>query len=65
MISQADRIKVTDYAISTFLDDVTSKKYQIPTFQREVVWDHNAVKELWDSIYRFYPIGTILILRNV
>ena len=61
MTVYADRIRPTDYGIYTFLDTLRRKEYQIPTFQREVVWDRNAVKKLWDSIYRFYPIGSILI----
>src|SRR5207244_2677770 len=51
-------------AITTYLDDLLGKKYQIPTFQRDVVWDENQVKRLWDSIFRFYPIGSILIWRT-
>ena len=64
MTVYADRIKPTDYGIYTFLDTLRRKEYQIPTFQREVVWDRNAVKKLWDSIYRFYPIGSILIWKT-
>ncbi|MGI6366844.1 MAG: GmrSD restriction endonuclease domain-containing protein [Anaerolineae bacterium] len=56
-----DRIKPTSYSIHTYLERLRAKEYQIPTFQREVVWDRNAVKKLWDSIMRYYPIGSILI----
>ena len=64
MIDYADRIKPTDYSIGTFLDTLLNKKYQIPTFQREVVWEWDLVKKLWDSVYRFYPIGSILIWKT-
>ncbi|WP_425335042.1 DUF262 domain-containing protein [Nostoc punctiforme] len=33
----------------------------MPTFQRDVVWEKENVKKLWDSIYKFYPLGSILI----
>lgn len=59
-----DRIKPDDASITTFLDDLLHRKYQIPTFQREVVWDGDQVKRLWDSIFRFYPIGSILIWKT-
>lgn len=59
-----DRIQPTDSAITTFLDELRQKKYQIPTFQRDVVWERDSVKKLWDSIYRFYPIGSILVWRS-
>ncbi|MCB8944349.1 MAG: DUF262 domain-containing protein [Ardenticatenaceae bacterium] len=60
----SDRIKPTDYHIRSYLEDLLQKKYQIPTFQREVVWNRDSVKMLWDSIYRFYPIGSILIWKT-
>ncbi len=63
-MSTADRIKPTDAAVATFLDNLRGKRYQIPTFQREVVWEKDNVKKLWDSIYRFYPIGSILVWKT-
>jgi len=41
-----------------------NKNYQIPTFQRDVVWEKDNVKKLWDSIYKFYPLGSILIWKT-
>lgn len=63
-MSYADRIKPTDKSIYSYLDDLLLKNYQIPTFQREVVWDKENVKKLWDSIYKFYPLGSILIWKT-
>jgi hypothetical protein len=60
----ADRIKPSDAAITTYLDDLLASKYQIPTFQRDVVWDEDQVKRLWDSVFRFYPLGSILVWRT-
>lgn len=60
----AERIKPTDYLIRSYLEDLRHHKYQIPTFQRDVVWSADSVKKLWDSIYRFYPIGSILIWKT-
>jgi hypothetical protein len=64
MAEYADRIKPSDAAITTYLDDLLASKYQIPTFQRDVVWDGDQVKRLWDSVFRFYPIGSILVWRT-
>lgn len=63
-MSYADRIKPTDKSIYSYLEDLLLKNYQIPTFQREVVWDKENVKKLWDSIYKFYPLGSILIWKT-
>ncbi|RLC95074.1 MAG: hypothetical protein DRI77_10350 [Chloroflexi bacterium] len=64
MTVYSDRIKPDDQNIRTYLESLRGKKYQIPTFQREVVWERNSVKKLWDSICRFYPIGSILIWKT-
>jgi len=60
-MNPVDRIKSSDKGIATYLDDLKNLKYQIPTFQREVVWEKENVKKLWDSIYKFYPLGSILV----
>lgn len=59
-----DRIQPTHSGISTFLDDLLGGKYQIPTFQRDVVWEKENVKKLWDSVYKFYPLGSILVWKT-
>jgi len=64
MQHHSDRIKPDASSIRTYLVDLLGKKYQIPTFQREVVWKRESAKKLWDSIYRFYPIGSILIWKT-
>ena len=47
--------------INTFVEERLSKdKLLIPTFQREFVWEPENIRKLWDSIFRFYPIGSIL-----
>lgn len=59
-----DRIKPTDKGITTYLDELKNQDYQIPTFQRDVVWEKDNVKKLWDSIYKFYPLGSILVWKT-
>jgi len=64
VVEFADRIRPSDAAITTYLDDLLAAKYQVPTFQRDVVWDEDKVKRLWDSVFRYYPIGSILVWRT-
>jgi len=59
-----DRIRPTDKGITTYLDELKNLDYQIPTFQRDVVWEKENVKKLWDSIYKFYPLGSILVWKT-
>ncbi|XGV98795.1 MAG: DUF262 domain-containing protein [Leptolyngbya sp. BL-A-14] len=64
MSSYVDRIKPDSFGITTYLDNLKRGQYQIPTFQRDVVWERDQVKRLWDSIYKFYPLGSILVWRT-
>lgn len=63
-MNYTDRIFPTNKGLTTYLDELLNKNYQIPTFQREVVWEKENVKKLWDSIYKFYPLGSILIWKT-
>lgn len=63
-MNYTDRIFPTNKGLTTYLDELLSKNYQIPTFQREVVWEKENVKKLWDSIYKFYPLGSVLIWKT-
>jgi len=62
--SHVDRIRPDSYGITTYLESLQRGQYQIPTFQRDVVWGPDRVKRLWDSIYSFYPLGSILVWRT-
>jgi hypothetical protein len=37
---------------------------RIPRFQRSYVWDASDVRNLLDSIYRGFPIGTVILWRK-
>ncbi|MDZ7968402.1 MAG: DUF262 domain-containing protein [Nostoc sp. DedSLP03] len=64
MFTSTERIKPDAQSIALYLESLLSNKYQIPTFQRDVVWEKENVKKLWDSIYKFYPLGSILIWKT-
>ncbi|ODS42646.1 MAG: hypothetical protein MSIBF_04915 [Candidatus Altiarchaeales archaeon IMC4] len=59
-----DRIKPDGISIVSYLENLQRGDYQIPTFQRDIVWEKENVKKLWDSIYKFYPLGSILIWKT-
>lgn len=42
------------------LEDVGRGEIKIPIFQREFVWDAKQILELFDSISKGYPIGSLL-----
>lgn len=61
MPHQQDRIRPGTAGITTYVGNIKAGKYQIPTFQRDVVWERENVKKLWDSVYKYYPLGSILV----
>jgi len=63
-MNYTDRIFPNNKGLTTYLDELIAKNFQIPTFQRNVVWESLNVKKLWDSIYKFYPLGSILIWKT-
>ena len=46
MITYADRIKPDHCALYTYLGNLLGKNYQIPTFQRNIIWEKENVKKL-------------------
>jgi hypothetical protein len=46
--------------ITEVIDRLRKDEFLIPTFQRDFVWQPDNILKLWDSIYRFYPIGSLL-----
>lgn len=49
----------------TFIDDlvlnIENGKMVLPEFQRPYVWKKNDIRDLFDSIYKGYPIGSVLL----
>ncbi len=53
-----------DYSVSKLLEDITIGEIGLPDIQRPFVWDTTRVRDLFDSMYRGYPIGTLLFWEN-
>lgn len=47
--------------ISTLVEAVDKRKIALPEMQRRYVWRSTQVRDLFDSLYRGYPIGSVLI----
>ena len=47
--------------ISTILDRIDHGSIALPVFQRGYVWNREQVRELFNSLYRGYPVGSLLI----
>lgn len=47
--------------ISTILDHIDAGSMALPEFQRGYVWNRNQVRDLMNSLYRKYPVGSLLV----
>ena len=52
-------------SISTILDDIERGACALPVFQRGYVWNGTKVRKLFASLYRGYPIGSLLAWEPV
>jgi uncharacterized protein with ParB-like and HNH nuclease domain len=53
-----------DGAIATLIGYIENGDLALPDLQRPFVWGNNKVRDLFDSMYRGYPIGYFLLWRN-
>lgn len=58
---QERKIEVKPSTLPNLVADVASGRYRIPQFQREFVWTKTKVRELFDSIYHEFPIGSFFL----
>jgi len=58
------KISIRNKNLTEFIRQLAAGKFLIPTFQRLFIWDPEHIINLWDSIYRCYPIGTILYWKT-
>ncbi|WP_186231086.1 DUF262 domain-containing protein [Burkholderia gladioli] len=50
--------------ISDLLDSLMSGEYRVPRFQRPYVWTPDDMIQLFDSVLKGYPIGSLLIWQT-
>lgn len=54
----------THKAYSDLIHDIENGFIKIPQFQREFVWTKEKSAKLLDSIFKGYPIGTVIIWKT-
>ncbi|PIN84999.1 MAG: hypothetical protein COV47_04460 [Candidatus Diapherotrites archaeon CG11_big_fil_rev_8_21_14_0_20_37_9] len=70
MVEDDRSIAINPIDIDEFVPTKTNEdgkfrySYTIPQFQRDFVWEYKDVKDLWDSIYRNYPLGSFMIWES-
>ena len=64
MTDSLRRTEAARYKIEQLLDLVTSGRIRVPRFQRGLRWTSTDVERLFDSIYKGYPVGTLLFWQR-
>ena len=57
-------VKPDTIYLEDLLEEIANGGYQIPVFQREFVWKTSQILELFDSILKGYPIGSLLFWKT-
>jgi hypothetical protein len=63
MSSKQRNIQVVSSTLNNLVVAVERGDYRVPQFQREYVWERTKVIELFDSIYKEYPIGSFFLWK--
>jgi hypothetical protein len=52
--------KDSTYTVSGLIDDIRQGDVALPDIQRPFVWDGTKVRDLFDSMYKGFPVGYLL-----
>jgi len=56
--------KKVDYTLSGLINDIDMGEIGLPDIQRPFVWHNNKVRDLFDSMYKGFPVGYLLFWEN-
>lgn len=53
-----------DYTLGALMDSIEMGQIGLPEIQRPFIWKNAKVRNLFDSMYRGYPVGYLLFWVN-
>lgn len=56
--------KEVGYTLSKIIEDIDMGEIGLPELQRPFVWPNTKVRDLFDSMYRGFPVGYLLFWAN-
>ena len=60
----ATLFKEVNYSLSKLIDDIDMGEIGLPEIQRPFVWGNAKVRDLFDSMYKGFPVGFLLFWAN-
>lgn len=64
MSADSTLFKKVDYDINKLIADIEIGEIGLPDIQRPFVWKPSKVRDLFDSMYRGFPVGYLLFWEN-
>src|SRR5665811_1574264 len=58
------QFKQVNFSLSTLVDQIDMGTIGLPDIQRPFVWKTVKVRDLFDSMFRGYPVGYLLFWEN-
>lgn len=63
MTDKSMLIETQVHSLISIIENLKSGEIKVPPFQRNYVWNRDNIKDLFDSIKKGYPIGSIIIWK--
>lgn len=63
-VLKGKKMSVSTITIRKLLQAVSDGEIRIPAFQRDFVWEPDRVQFLMDSLFKKYPVGTLLLWKT-
>jgi hypothetical protein len=60
----ATLFKKVDYSLAKLIHDIEQGEIGLPDIQRPFVWEATKVRDLFDSMYKGFPVGYLLFWSN-
>lgn len=60
----ATLFKEVSYSLSKLVEDIDMGEIGLPELQRPFVWENKKVRDLFDSMYKGFPVGYLLFWAN-
>lgn len=60
----ATLFKKVDYSLAKLIHDIEQGEIGLPDIQRPFVWEAAKARDLFDSMYKGFPVGYLLFWSN-
>ena len=61
---KATLFKEVGYSLNKLIEDIDRGEIALPDIQRPFVWNASKVRDLFDSMYKGFPVGYLLFWAN-